>query len=258
MLIRRLGNKAKVAKKIIAHFPEHDCYIETFFGAGGLFYNKRLAKYNYLSDLDSDIFNLYYQLEHNKDAFYRAVEMLPYHKSAWNWVKTLKTDDKMMQAVKFVVLSNYGYMGKPDTLKYGFWNDKEILLKNIEKTYDFLVKNKNVQFNNADFRDFLKQWSFAHEADRQRTLIYNDPPYLGTNNNYNTPVWTENDFTDLIECNLETRCKFAISEFDNEFVLDCAEKYNLNCIIIGERMNIKNRRVEVLLTNYKSPQNKLF
>ena len=258
MIIRRLGNKTKVAKKIIAHFPEHECYFETFFGAGGMFFNKRIAKYNYLNDLDSDIFNLYYQIEHNKDAFYHAIEMLPYHKTAWDWIKTLKTDCKMMQAVRFIVLSNFGYMGKPETLKFEMANSKQILLENIEKTYDFLVKNKNVQFNNADFRDFLKQWHFRNETARLRTFIYNDPPYLGTDNNYNTPVWTESDFEDLVKTNIETRCRFAISEFDNEFVLDCAEKYKLNCIVIGERLNLKNRRVEVLLTNYKTPQNKLF
>ena len=33
-------------------------YIEPFFGAGGMFFNKRKAKYNVLNDLDSEIFNL--------------------------------------------------------------------------------------------------------------------------------------------------------------------------------------------------------
>ena len=59
MILRRLGNKSKIAKNIQEYFPEHTTYIEPFFGAGGMFFNKPRAKYNFLNDLDSDVFNLF-------------------------------------------------------------------------------------------------------------------------------------------------------------------------------------------------------
>ena len=40
---------------------------------------------------------------------------------------------------------------------------------------------------------------------------------------------------------LTMNCKYAISEFDNEFILNQAKQRNLNIIIIGERHNIKNK-----------------
>ena len=40
MILRRLGNKKLIAEKIICHFPPHEIYIEPFFGAGGMFFNK--------------------------------------------------------------------------------------------------------------------------------------------------------------------------------------------------------------------------
>lgn len=46
MILRRLGNKSKLAAKIIPYFPAHKIYIEPFFGAGGMFFNKPKAKYN--------------------------------------------------------------------------------------------------------------------------------------------------------------------------------------------------------------------
>jgi DNA adenine methylase len=49
----------------------------------------------------------------------------------------------------------------------------------------------------------------------------------------------------------KTGCKFAISEFDNEFILQQAKERNLNVHIIGERQNLKNRRTEILITNYQ-------
>ena len=45
-----------------------------------------------------------------------------------------------------------------------------------------------------------------------------------------------------------------MSEFDNEFILQQAKERGLNVIIIGERQNLKNRRTEILITNYKISQ----
>ena len=59
MILRRLGNKKKIAKEIQKYFPPHKIYIEPFFGAGGMFFNKPKAKYNIVNDLDSDVFNLF-------------------------------------------------------------------------------------------------------------------------------------------------------------------------------------------------------
>ena len=61
MILRRLGNKQAIAHKIIPYFPPHKIYIEPFFGAGGMFFNKPKAKYNIVNDLDSDVFNLFQQ-----------------------------------------------------------------------------------------------------------------------------------------------------------------------------------------------------
>lgn len=52
MILRRLGNKQAIAHKIIPYFPPHKIYIEPFFGAGGMFFNKPKAKYNIVNDLD--------------------------------------------------------------------------------------------------------------------------------------------------------------------------------------------------------------
>ena len=58
-------------------------------------------------------------------------------------------------------------------------------------------------------------------------------------------------FVDLFDTLQATGCKFAMSEFDNEFILNQAKERGLNVIIIGERKNLKNRRTEILITNYE-------
>jgi len=85
------------------------------------------------------------------------------------------------------------------------------------------------------------------------------PPYLETVNNYSdSDTWTTTDSSDLFDALQKTGCKFAYSEFDHPFILQQAKERNLNVHIIGERQNLKNRRIEILVTNYKLNQLKLF
>ena len=67
MVLRRLGNKQKIAKEIIQYFPKHDIYFEPFFGAGGMFFSKTKARYNYVNDFDEDVYNLFMVLSQSKD-----------------------------------------------------------------------------------------------------------------------------------------------------------------------------------------------
>ena len=67
MILRRLGNKSAIAKEIQKYFPPHKIYIEPFFGAGGMFFNKPKARYNIVNDLDSDVFNLFMVVMNQKD-----------------------------------------------------------------------------------------------------------------------------------------------------------------------------------------------
>lgn len=81
MILRRLGNKSRIANKIVNHFPKHEIYIELFFGAGGLFFNKPKAKYNICNNIDSEVFNLFMVAKNNSDELYKAVYQMPIHEN---------------------------------------------------------------------------------------------------------------------------------------------------------------------------------
>ena len=79
MILRRLGNKGKIAEKIQRYFPPHKIYLEPFFGAGGMFFNKPKAKYNIVNDLDSDVFNLFQVVMNQKEELEKAFLLMPIH-----------------------------------------------------------------------------------------------------------------------------------------------------------------------------------
>lgn len=247
MILRRLGNKSAIADKIIPYFPAHKIYIEPFFGAGGMFFNKHKAQHNFLNDLDSDVFNLFQVVSNQKDEFIELFELMPIHNDLFDYWMTNQETEPIRRAIRFIMLSNFSLYGKMDTLRFGLVKPKEQVFKYFDKTFEYI---KNAQFTNCDFRKMFSSISLQPE-DLQQTLIYCDPPYLQTTDNY-SHSFTESDSNDLFDFLTESGCKWAMSEFDHPFILQQAKERKLNVHIIGERQTLKNRRTEILVTNYLS------
>jgi DNA adenine methylase len=257
MILSRIGNKQQMASDLIKHFPEHRNYVEMFFGAGGMFFNKPTALHNVCNDLDDDVYNLFCIVRSRKDELIDALVGTPIHQTLFKeWYKKQETDE-LWKAVRFLVLSNFSLLGKSDMLSFSQSHTKKVLLQKIDETF---IAIQNVRFMNCDFRKVIPQLAFRSNRPNQKlfTFIYADPPYLGTTSNYNLPKWTKDDASDLINICKSSELNMAISEFDNPEILEMAT--GLNVIHIGERKNLKNRRSEILITNYemKTETNSLF
>ncbi len=257
MILRRLGNKKKIAKKIQKYFPEHKIYIEPFFGAGGMFFNKPKAKYNIVNDLDSDVFNLFQVVMNQKEELERAFYMMPIHSDLLNYWKQNKETEPIKKALRFLLMSNFGYMGKPDSIHYIDRPNKQRFFNVMNECYNFL-NEKDIKFNNKNFDVFLDSIIPIKDKSKKKDIfIYSDPPYLQTGDNYKNS-FKQSDSFELFDSLQKTGCKFAYSEFNHPFILQQAKERNLNVHIIGERQNLKNRRTEILVTNYENNQLKLF
>lgn len=250
MILRRLGNKGKIADKIQSYFPEHKIYIEPFFGAGGMFFNKPKAKYNIVNDLDSDVFNLFQVVMNNREELEREFLLMPIHQNLLEYWKNNEETEPIKKALRFLFLSNMTVMGTGNSIQGGVYNDKLSFYEKIEPCFKYL---DNVKMFNTDYKDFLnKKIAFGNSGFScgiEEAFIYCDPPYLGTDSNYSNN-FTEEQTEDLFNTLQETKCRFSVSEFDHPFVISEAKKRCLNIIYIGERQNLKNRRTEILITNY--------
>ena len=255
MILRRLGNKSKLATKIQKHFPAHKIYIEPFFGAGGMFFNKPKAKYNIVNDSDSDVFNLFQVVSNQKDELEKAFYEMPIHSDLLEYWKRNEETEPIRKALRFMLLSNYTFNGYGATIVFGASASSGGFKLNfynlLQKTNEMLF---NVQFMNKDFKVFFNSIMLddrGNNGETNQSFIYADPPYLSTDDNY-SHSFTEQHSSDLFDCLDETNCKYAYSEFNHPFILEQAKQRNLNIITIGERQNLKNRRTEILVTNYKN------
>lgn len=248
MILTRLGNKRRMIKELTEYFPAHTMRIELFFGAGGSFFNMPKAKYTIVNDLDDDITNLYLVIQNHLEEFRRQIEIVPMSASLMKYWKKNYEVDPIKKAVRFVFLSNFSYMGKGDTLRLGLDNAKKSILKNLDQTF---LQLQNVKIMNKDFREVLPAISFSKGLnDKEKCFLYLDPVYLGTEHYYSVPGWQEKDSIDCLDIMINSGIKSAMSEFDNQFIVREARKRNLNVTEVKSRANIKNRKTEILITNY--------
>lgn len=255
MILTRMGNKRKLITKISKEFPPHNMRIELFFVAGGSFFYLPKPKYTIINDLDDDVTNLYLVVQNNKSELIKEIEKLPISESLIKYWKKNQETDPIKKAIRFLFLSNFTYLGKGDTLRVGLDNAKKTTLRNIDLTFDYL---QNVKILNRDFRDVLSCISFTKGLnDKEKCFVYLDPIYLDTESNYKVPKWTEKDSLDCLLLMKNSGIKCAMSEFNHPVIVKEAKKLGFRIIYIKERSNIKNRRVEILITNYKSIQTKL-
>jgi len=252
MILRRQGNKQKLAKIITPMFPKHRIYIEPFFGAGGMFFNKPKANYNIVNDLDSDVFNLFQVVINKKEELEKAFYLMPTHSDLLEYWKKNEETEPIKKALRFLLLSNMTFMGAGASIQGGTGNTKNAFYNYIDKTYEMI---NDVKFFNTNAVDFLtKKVAFGEFAPIDECFIYCDPPYLGTGDNY-ADSFTEELSNSLFDTLQSIGCKWAMSEFDHPFIIEQANSRGLNIEIIGERHNLKNKKTEILITNYKNSLN---
>ena len=119
MILNRMGNKTRISKEIIKQFPNHSIYIEPFFGAGGMFFNKPKVKYNIVNDLDSDVFNLFNVVSNDTEKLKEEYFKMPVHSDLFNYWKENKETEPIKKALRFLMLSNFTFNGAGASLVFG-------------------------------------------------------------------------------------------------------------------------------------------
>lgn len=246
MILYRMGNKKGIADKIIALFPSHKIWVEPFFGAGGMFFAKPLSKWSIVNDNDSEVYNFWCVCRDRTDEFRQALLDVPLSEELLDYWRAHKEDEPIMKAVRFIFLSNFTFRKTGVTFQFGPVNYKKLILDRLDATREKLCY---VQFANRDFREFFSKQVPKNEADKM--FIYCDPPYLDTGDTYETS-FVYQDSVDLFDLCVASGAKFGISEFDHPKIIELAKERGLYINTIGERDNLGNPRVEILVTNYQA------
>lgn len=249
-LLHRMGNKQRIAKLIIPHMPsDYNVWIEPFWGAGGMHNSITPAKFEFVNDIDSEVFNLYTVVKEQREDLISLVRQTPVNEDLRDyWVHNTETDP-LYRAMRLLFINNYlMYSNGHGSLSGSPSNAKSLILERIDAFYQRTFKTV---FFSRGYKEFLNALTNRTYAEN-RAFIYCDPPYVGTRRDAykDSEDFTKEDFFDLIETCISKKCKFMVSEFLSPHVEEASERYNLKLTIIRKQYNLSKESTEIILTNY--------
>ena len=175
-----MGGKRRLAKHILPHFPEHQCYVEAFAGGAALFYMKEPAKTEVLNDLNGDLVNLYRVLQHHLQEFVSQFRWALTSRTMFDWAKMTRTEPltDIQRAARFYYLQRNAFGARPTGQTFGTAPSappKLNLLRIEEELSEAHLRLCRAYIENLDWQDVIAKY------DREYTLFYLDPPYWQTN-----------------------------------------------------------------------------
>lgn len=291
-----VGDKYKLLKEIIPVFPKKiERFIEPFTGGGSVFLNVSAEKF-LLNDIDKYVYSLHNFLKEHaqkENVFFEKVGDIIYHyglsrsyvedivpnelkekykktyyahfnKESFKRLKDDFNNSVEIDLYQFYVLLIYGFNRM---IRFNSAGQYNLPVGNVDfnknvitalKNYFSIVKNKDIEWSNLDFLDFLDKTN-----PTEKDFVYLDPPYLITFSEYNK-LWKEEDEYRLVkkldELNAKN-VKFAVSNVflykgkENKIFSQWMQKYKVIPIqsnyISYHDNSIKNFS-EVLVINYEN------
>jgi DNA adenine methylase len=251
-MLHRIGRKSyhnKLLPKLLSLFPAHiETFIDLFMGSGNItFAMLNRAKFLYANDKEAEIFNLFQVVKDQPEELLMALRLMPIHESLFQFWRKSQETDSVWRAVRFLLLSNFSYLGSGETLSCRNNHEKSLLYQEIADLSPMLDK---IIFLCCDFREVLSAVSWRHPArEKAKSFIYADPPYCGVTGCY-AESFKEEDTRDLFALLVESGIRFLVSEYRHPVVIDCAQRYGLSCVSVGVKQALKSREEEIVVMNY--------
>lgn len=244
-----IGGKNRLAKQIIAIFPEHTTYVEAFAGGAQVFFHKEPSKVEVINDLDGEIVNFYRVCQQH---YVELIRYFGYTVASRRWFELLKATDPatltdIQRAARYLYLLKNSYGGLVRSLNYsikivqpsGFNPDR--IPEIIEETRKRLSR---VQIESQPYEKMLELF------DKPATLFYLDPPYYDRKlYNFN---FEHEDFVKLAERLKNIKGKFILSLNDVPEVREIFRDFTIGETELSySTQQIPGRRYkEVLIRNF--------
>lgn len=211
------GSKWSIAEWIISHMPEHETYLEPFFGSGAVFFVKQPARLETINDLDGSVVNLFRMIRENPEQLANLVKWTPYARDEYDDAHH-HVSDEVEQARRFLVRCWQSIRVKVGT-KSGFkcrgTDDEVHHTRQWDEIPDRIFKVaerlKRVQIENRPAIELIKRFN------RCDVLIYADPPYVFSTRGgkmYEHEM-ADNDHIDLLEALDAHKGPVLLSGYEN-------------------------------------------
>ena len=244
-----IGGKNRIAKTIIAAFPQHTTYVDVFAGGAQVFFRKEPSPVEVLNDLDGDVVNFFRVCQRHPEELIRH---LKFTLKSRQWFELLEAQNPasltdVERASRFFYLQKNCFAGLVKKRKYSYavtslanFNPGSIP-RLLEAAHRRLQR---VQIENLPYQEVVKRY------DRDGSLFYLDPPYFARSlYRYN---FNENDFRELAQVLGAIKGKFVLSINDVPQVREIFQGFQLREIELHytAQREAGKRFPELLITNF--------
>ncbi|WP_279172853.1 DNA adenine methylase [Tannerella forsythia] len=248
------GGKQKMLKIILPMIPEHDIYVEPFFGGGAVFWAKEPVNVEFVNDKNGEVANFYRVLKNDFDALKKQIDSTLHsefmHKEARSIYFAPEGHDKIMRAWAVWVLSHqsfYSILGS--TWKCAKTRNIAKQLQRRKEAFsdDYSCRLERTSIFCRDALDIIKK------ADHEDAFHYVDPPYFNADMGH-YGGYTRDDFVALLDTLSNVRGKFMLSSYPSDVLLEYASRLGWHTYEFElSRSAGGGRKVEVLTLNYTPP-----
>jgi len=173
------GSKWRLAPWIIEHMPEHETYLEPFFGSGAVYFNKPLSDVETINDIDVRVVNLFRVIRDYPRELAYKVKYTPVSRKEYDLSFEI-SKEPIEDARRMLVCCWFGISGKTNS-KAGFRSSVTKNGPRVIKEWQSIpggIKevSERLKKTQIECRDAIE---LIHLYNRQQVLIYADPPYIG-------------------------------------------------------------------------------
>ena len=201
-------------------------YLEPFVGSGAVFFNKKPGAVETISDLDSNIVNLFRVLRDDPDELRRVLQLTPYSREEYD-LSFEACDEPIEKARRYMVRTTQAIGAKMhNNEKCGWRNHKQMKIGGTACKWGGIVdtideatcrlRGDTTHLVQIEHMDALRLIERYNNPD---TLMYLDPPYLlaarksGKLYNHELDEGGQQQLLSLIS---HSKAKIIISGYENE------------------------------------------
>lgn len=178
-IIPWMGGKGRLIDWIIPKFPEHQCYVEAFAGAGAIYFAKPPTRVEILNDVNNELVNLYRVLKHHPEELVRQFKWALSSRKIYEWHQATPPESltDIQRAARFYYLQKLAFGGKVEGQSFGTATTSPPRLNLFRLEEDLSQAHLRLQ---STYIEHLSWEKVVQKYDREHTLHYLDPPYWDT------------------------------------------------------------------------------
>lgn len=181
------GAKTSLAPTIVSLFPEHKRYVEPFAGSLAVLLAKPPARHEVVNDLDHNIMVFWKVLRDSPDELARVCMLTPHSRIERNIAKHIPSGASDLERARLVWSALV--QGRTGTLANTGWRharsavDGKMLQTYVQRIERVAERIRDVSLECRPAVEVIEKY-----GSDETTLLYCDPPYLGTTRRHNYKI----------------------------------------------------------------------